>query len=490
MPLRLDDLTASTTGAWRAANERAQSLVEPVIRLGVTGLSGAGKTVFITALVQSLSSGARLPLLRAAAEGRLERAYLTPQPDDTVPRFPFEEHLARLTAASPTWPDGTRSISELRLTLEVAPETVLRRLLGLRRLHLDIVDYPGEWLLDLALLDMDFQTWCQWTLAAARQPVRAAEAADFLEFLASQDAGQPPDEPTLAKGTALYRHYLTTARQRATPFAGLSPGRMLLPTDLDGSPALTFWPIDRHPASPQAGTLAGELERRYRAYVSQVVRPFYRDHFARLDRQIVLVDVLSALNLGPEAVGELAAALEGILKSFRPGANSLLSRWFSPRIDRIVFAATKADHLHQSSHDRLQAILDRMVTAAAGRAHFEGAMIRSEALAAIRTTREAETANGGKRLQVIVGTPLAGEHLGQRRFDGQTEIAIYPGELPADPERALSTGVTGPSGDALDVRFLRFRPPVVPRTSTGRPGPFPHIRLDRVIDFLIGDRLP
>jgi hypothetical protein len=460
------------------------------VRLGVTGLSGAGKTVFITALVHALASGARLPLFRAAAKGRFERAYLAPQPDDAVPRFPFEAHLAKLASVPPVWPEGTRAISELRLTLEVAPEALIRRMLGIRRLHLDIVDYPGEWLLDLALLDMDYRAWCRWTLEAARQTERAGEARAFLDFLGRQSSLAPPDEPMILEGTALYRSYLQAARKRFTPFDGLSPGRLLLPTDMEGSPALTFWPIDLGETAPVAGTLAAELERRYGAYIIHVVRPFYRDHFARLDRQIVLVDVLSALNQGPNAVAELSAALERLLESFRPGASSMLTRLFSPKIDRIVFAATKADHLHQSSHDRLQAILDRMVTKAAERARFEGALIRSEALGAIRATREAETVNGGLQLPVITGTPLPGERLGNRTFDGATEIAVFPGELPADPAIAMATGVTGLSGENLDVRFLHFRPPVVARTSSGLPGPFPHIRLDRVLDFLIGDRLP
>ena len=35
-------------------------------------------------------------------------------------------------------------------------------------------------------------------------------------------------------------------------------------------------------------------------------------------------------------------------------------RFFSSRIDRILIAATKADHLHHESHDRLQAIVRRI----------------------------------------------------------------------------------------------------------------------------------
>ena len=39
------------------------------------------------------------------------------------------------------------------------------------------------------------------------------------------------------------------------------------------------------------------MERRYEAYKTHVVRPFFRDHFARLDRQIVLVDALDARSI-------------------------------------------------------------------------------------------------------------------------------------------------------------------------------------------------
>ena len=134
-------------------------LFEPVIRLGVTGLSRAGKTVFITSLVANLLDRGRMSGLEAARSGRIEAAFLQPQPDDTVPRFEFETHLETLTGPNPQWPDSTRSVSELRLSLRVRPRGMLAGLSGPRIVHLDIVDYPGEWVLDLALLDQDFATW-------------------------------------------------------------------------------------------------------------------------------------------------------------------------------------------------------------------------------------------------------------------------------------------------------------------------------------------
>ena len=97
------------------------------------------------------------------------------------------------------------------------------------------------------------------------------------------------------------------------------------------------------------------MARRFESYKTHVVKPFFKDHFTKLDRQIVLVDTLSALNAGPGALNDLENTLTAILNCYRPGQNSWLSSLLGKRIDRIMFAATKADHLHQSSHDRLKA---------------------------------------------------------------------------------------------------------------------------------------
>jgi predicted YcjX-like family ATPase len=61
--------------------------------------------------------------------------------------------------------------------------------------------------------------------------------------------------------------------------------------------------------------------------------------------------------------------------------------------------------------------------------------------------------------------------------------------LPADP-RAVFRGETlaVPPGEA-DYRFVRFRPPVAELGTDGLPLPLPHIRLDRALEFLIGDKV-
>ena len=52
-----------------------------------------------------------------------------------------------------------------------------------------------------------------------------------------------------------------------------------------------------------------------------------------------------------------------------------MSRLFSPRADRVLFAATKADHIHHTDHDRLEALLRLLVDRAVRRTEAAGAKV-------------------------------------------------------------------------------------------------------------------
>ena len=487
--MRLSDLSDTTADALKSAGAYISDLMTPTLRLGVTGLARSGKTVFITALVRSLVSGGRLPYFAAMAEGRIVRAYLEPQPDDAIPRFAYEEHLAELAAEPPRWPESTRRISQLRVTVDYTSAALLRRALGTGRLHIDIVDYPGEWLIDLPLLELSFADWSRQAVADAQAPHRANASREWLAFLATLDPDADGDEQTALTGAGLFTRYLQSARAPDAALSTPGPGRFLLPGDLEGSPLLTFFPLPKAGGASYArASLGAMLSRRFESYKSHVVKPFFRDHFAKLDRQIVLMDALSAINSGAEAVDDLERAMEAVLRCFRPGANTWLSSVLAPRVDRLLFAATKADHLHHSSHDRLEAILRVIAEKAIARASFAGAEVKVMALAALRATREAEAKSGRQRLPCIVGVPLAGERLGRKVFDGKSEAAVFPGDLPEDPTSLKLPAIAAPAGGG--VHFLRFRPPHISlETPSGEAPALPHIRLDRAIEFLLGDKL-
>jgi len=448
------------------------TLFEPVIRLGVTGLARSGKTVFITSLVANLMDRGRMPGLVAAAEGRLLTAYLQPQPDNTVPRFDYEAHLGDLTSRTPEWPDSTRSVSELRLSLKVQPGGLLSGFQGPRVIHLDIVDYPGEWLLDLALLDKSYAEWSEEVMQRIRN---RAEAAEFLSKSAAADSTAPLQETEAKSLAAAFTAYLNAARDNG--YSDCTPGRFLLPGDLEGAPVLTFAPLPK-PAETPRRSLWREMERRFDAYKREVVKPFFRDHFARIDRQVVLVDALGAINKGPKAVEDMRHAMADILSAFRPGRNDFLTRLLmGKRVEKILFAATKADHLHHLQHPRLTAIMEALTRDARDRARFAGAETHAMSIASLRATTEQTLTHQGRELDCVQGTLL----------DTGKQAAFYPGELPEDPNALL-----GPARDGAerwldgDYRSMRFAP--APLTLKPGDGP-PHIRLDRAAQFLIGDKL-
>lgn len=474
----LTDIAADITGGLLrgvedAQNNAREALFDPVIRLGVTGLSRAGKTVFITSLVANLMNRGRMPQLQAAADGRIEVAFLQPQPDDTIPRFEFERHLAALSGAEPHWPDSTRAISQLRLSLKVRSGSWIKGLSGPRTIHLDIVDYPGEWLLDLPLMSMSYAQWSQSVLEGAKLSSRMALAAPWLSALETVEPDAKLEEGAAQEQARAFTAYL--AAVRGAGLSGFAPGRFLMPGDLEGSPALTFAPL---PAGKyRSGSLGREFERRFEAYKRLVVKPFFRDHFSRIDRQVVLVDALGAIHAGPQAVEDLRQSMADILMAFRPGPNSWLSSLLGRRVERVLFAATKADHLHHSQHDRLAAIMSALVSDARTRADFRGAKTDALAIAALRATVEQRVQHEGAPLDLVRG----------RLLTTGKQAALHAGDLPRDPGRLLAPARQG-AEQWLDDSYsvMQFAPPVLDLSPGDGP---PHIRLDRAAEFLLGDRL-
>ncbi len=442
------------------------------LRLAVTGLSRAGKTAFLTSLVNQLRHAgleARLDLMPVAREGRLLGARRVSQPDLGVPRFPYDQAMAALDAEPPHWPEPTRGISELRLSIRYRParRSLLRG--ETAELSLDLFDYPGEWLLDLPLLGHDYPGWSRAMLASAGEQRRAL-LAEWEQVAAELDPAAEANEAELADIASLYARSLQAAREAG--FANLQPGRFLLPGDLEGAPVLQFFPLpalkncdDAELIKLPPESVYATLAARFRHYQQHIVRPFYRDHFRRFDRQIVLVDVLGALNAGPERFEDLSQALTTLMQSFDYGKRSLLSRLFAPRIDRLAIAATKADHVTPEQHGNLTSLLEALLAEPLQDLRYADVPVKALSLAAIRATETHAVEHQKQRTPALRGTTLEGE-----------EVLVFPGEVPSQLPEAEFWARQG-------FDFRAFRP--APREG----GALPHIRLDAALDWLIGDKL-
>jgi predicted YcjX-like family ATPase len=445
------------------------------LRLAVTGLSRSGKTAFITAFVNQLlhlHSGARLPLFAAAREDRLLGVKRVPQRDLGIPRFRYDEGLASLYGTPPAWPMPTRGVSEMRLALRFRSQaSLLRHLKETSTLYLEIVDYPGEWLLDLPMLDQDYLSW-SLQMAGLLQGERAAWAEPWLTLCKRCDPFAPADENLLAAIAQAYSDYLVRCKQEGLHF--IQPGRFVLPGELAGAPALQFFPWPDvngigEARLAQAGkqTNIGMLRERYHYYCQNIVKGFYKEHFVRFDRQIVLVDCLQPLNSGPHAFNDMRLALTQLMQSFHYGKRTLFRRLFSPCIDKLMFAATKADHITGEQHANLVSLLQQLVQEAWQNAAFEGIGMDCVGLASVQATQSGIIDYQGQPVPALKG----------HRLEDGAPLTVFPGEVPARLPGGAFWQQQG-------FRFEQFRPPALAVDT-----PLPHIRLDAVMEFLLGDKL-
>ena len=153
------------------------------------------------------------------------------------------------------------------------------------------------------------------------------------------------------------------------------------------------------------------LAHRYEQYKRHLVRGFYKEHFSGFDRQIVLVDCLQALDAGPGGFEDMRQAIGRIMQSFSYGKSSWWRRLFVPRIDRLLFVASKADHVTPDQHYNMVSLLQHIVQSARGQARFEGVTTDCLAIAAVRATEAGVGRHGGAQLPGIRGHGIDGEPL-------------------------------------------------------------------------------
>lgn len=453
------------------------------IRLAVTGLSGAGKTAFITGLVnQLLNAGLtgkanNLPLWQVTRDERLYGVKRSLQPDLTVASFDYEQAMSSLKQALPQWPASTRNISELRLTLRYQPSKgLLAKLTDSASLYLDIIDYPGEWLLDLPMLKLGFSQWSHIQTQRKNIFKRSKYFEEFVALTRSLSLEAPAEESELKQIAEAYQRLLIDCVEQHG-FYYAQPGRLLLPGEFAGSPVLAFFPLLDLPEEVRAKLESSDensaykvLKNRYKEYQDKVIRPFYKDYFSTFDRQLLLVDCFTPLNKGKAQFDDMTQALNGIMESFKFGQSNILKRLFSPRIDKLLFAASKVDHITRDQQSNVLALLTQLVKESQRQAKFEGCEVETMAISAIKATQHGMARSGAQQVEVVQGVGLA-----DRRA-----VTLFPGEVPKSLPQANFWQDQG-------FEFVNFAPPNY--SADGQGADFEHIRLDHLLQFLLGDKL-
>ncbi len=460
------------------ANDILNRSIDQHVTLAVTGLSRSGKTAFITSMVNQLlneGSNSQLSFFDVIHQGRYIAAKRVPQKNLHIPRFEYDGAMNALCQSPAKWPEPTNGISELRLAIRYQPkDSLLKYATQTATLYLDITDYPGEWLLDLPMLSQTYEEWSVQMAELLTQSPRVEHAHNFLEKLQSFDPFAPVDENVLAQLSQEYTQLLRHFRHQLG-LSVIQPGRFILPGELEDAPILQFFPfvgfnnIDGNEyQNATDDCYIGMLRARYIEYKERVIRRFYKEHFVNFDRQIVLADCLTPLNKGPESFADLQNAITMIMKSFQYGQSSILSRLLSPKIDRLLFAATKADHVTPEQHPNLVSLLNKLVYQTKQTLNFDSIKMKTLALASVKATKVGKSQYQGKTIPVIQG----------RQLSNDKKITLFPGTVPASiPSQEY--------WQQQAFNYINF----APAQSAEHNECLNHLRMDQVLQFLLGDKL-
>ncbi|TMM46800.1 YcjX family protein [Colwellia ponticola] len=470
------------------ANELLSRTLDQQVTLAVTGLSRSGKTAFITSLVNQLineGNGAKLSFFDPVHNGNFIAAKRVPQKHYHVPRFDYDAAISALTSDPATWPEPTHGISELRLAIRYQPKnSILKYATDMATLTLDITDYPGEWLLDLPMLKQTYQEWSQQTHGLMTSKPRDEYSKSFLAKVAQLDPFAPASEELLAELAQEYTALLQTFRHELG-LSVIQPGRFILPGDLAGAPILEFFPFanaDNIDANAYQNatddSVIGMLRSRYSQYQEQVVRKFYREHFLRFDRQIVLADCLKPLNKGKASFADLELAMSMILESYQYGKSGIFSRLFSPKIDKLLFGATKADHVTPEQHGAMVSLLNQLVHQNKNQLNYDAVAVKTLAIAAVKATNSGVSKHQGNEVPVIQGRSLAQSELSGTASVFGEKITVFPGAVPSELPRDNYW-------QSNSFNFIEF----APLSGLNKHQCLPHVRMDQVLQFLLADKM-
>ena len=293
-----------------------------------------------------------------------------------------------------------------------------------------------------------------------------------MDKLKKLDLSAVVNEDVLAQIAKSYTDYLLVCKAEGMQF--IQPGRFVLPGELEGAPVLQFFPL-LHLSEEQWSKLKREaksnsyfavLNKRYDYYRNKVVKGFYENYFSTFDRQVILADCLTPLNHSQQAFIDMQTGLNQLFKNFHYGKRNLLNRLFSPNIDKLMFVATKADHITTDQIQNLISLMRQLVQEGGRHVEFEGIDTEYTAIAAIRATKQVLVNQNGKQIKAIQGV---------RSVDKQL-ITLYPGSVPSKLPNAEFW-----SKQSFD--FDSFEPQVLQQGES-----IPHLRMDAVLQFLLADR--
>jgi predicted YcjX-like family ATPase len=458
------------------------------ITIAVAGLSRSGKTAVITSTLANLQAAANnsraaewLKGLDVVATKRLRSAA---RPPTYRPRhgrmLPYGDLLAALTGDTPQWPSRTANVYEAALDVHFwpgeRPDAANGANTAAARLRLVIVDYPGEWLVDVPILRQSYAEWSGAALNRLQSAPWSEVSGDFRKLLASTEWSGKDSNDLAERAAKEWQRVLVAAREQGLKW--LQPGQFVRSPEQDDGVAfprldeekLWFCPLpEKAILTSKSGSLARAMSNRYAGY-QKMTEKFFRETLKDATHHVLLVDVLEALAEGECPFNESAEVLSEVYRTFVTETSWFWRLLGLAGLKRVMLVATKADTVPPNQRAAMAKLLEDMCggrfAGAAGIAKPE-----AEYLAAVRATEEVEDkVDGGQLVRVVEG--LCSD-TGKRR---RVTMIDVPDRIPLPDYFRRRRG----------IRVPHFVPPAV--DGRGAYG-VPNVRLGHVLQKLLGEAL-
>lgn len=421
-------------------------------KIAITGLSRSGKTVFITSLIDQLLHQNKIESF--TSKHRPFKVTLQP-PRAEMQRFEYYTYSSQIKNDA-KWPNGTSSITSTLLEFESKAQFSL---LGNSKFRIEIIDYPGEWILDIALLNKNYEQWSSEVITWMEK-IDETSVRGYLAKLKRLDS-----RSLQTQEQELHQHYSDIVKElKAKHYSNITPGRFLMPSDLAGDPMLLFAPIPK-----ATSALHQAFKERYDTYLKEIVKKIQLEHFRGFDKQIVLIDIVEALQHGAQCYSDMKEGLRNMLSLYDHRNKNFIAQWFKPSINNVTFVATKADLVASSQHNNYLALLNEMVADIRREMDIGHIKTQTQIIASLNSTQNIKCKHEGKTISCLRGIDAK---------DGNV-VEIYPGEMP-------STFPKPNEWHAEDYAYEEFLPP---QKSYKPNEAFEHIYMDRVIEMMIGEHL-
>ncbi len=338
-------------------------------RFSITGLSRSGKSMLFTSLMTMLKYRSEgqyecLPLLEHLPMNLVEHMWV--EPIDGFNMFPVEEHLEALHQGQ--WPTPTEDVYGFKLVIRLKQISGVKKyLLPYTDVVFEFIDYPGEWLTDLPLLNREYAQWSDSSWAQQMNRPQRDYAHAWHQGVEAFDFDAAPTSQNVATLVGLYRNYLKHAKDNGITL--LQPGSFLLGNNSYDWQQHGFTPLPSSVSSDITHPWTVLFSNNFKHFQQHWLQPLKRKTFRQADKQIVLIDLFEGLNHSKQHLYQLKETMSHLAETFTYGDDSWVARHVlrQQNISKVAFVAAKADLIPQAHREPLLRLLKQVTAGAVAR---------------------------------------------------------------------------------------------------------------------------